>query len=510
MSAPPRSCRWRRTPTSACSFDTYAPTRARCNDYQSPTRERHETKKAYRPLPRACRRGPRLRGRARDRRLFRERLRNEVDRHGWRRHRRRTGTVRWGSQSGRDVVPRERMAIGRRLVQPASQRFTQRRRGVRPRCFSRQRQQQLLHPRVRDQLEIQPRPRAWRNGIWQRRDEHRLSGRTIVKGHSIGVTPVIAYQRFKAEGLQAFDNPQLSNSPGNVTNNGYDDSWGVGARIGYMGQLTDWLAIGGAWQSKISMGSFDKYQGLFAQQGGFDIPSTFTLGFALRPTNQWLIAVDFQRIYYSDAPSINNPSALLGNCVFAGQRTNCLGGDNGAERRLDAARRLQPFGQPDPVAGRHFQHPRARRSPEPVLSRRNLADRQGLRNHRCIHVRGQQFGDGTEPHWRLPAAAGAADHGNDPDEGIPGRDRLQPQVLTPVRRLIPRASSGFFDRRTALRAPISLIDRNRYPNASHHRRACRLLQAPARFATGQKVSRTCSLVTWSRSATTPSSRSIST
>ncbi len=152
----------------------------------------------------------------------------------------------------------------------------------------------------------------------------------FVKGHSIGVTPVIAYQRFKAEGLQAFDNPQLSNSPGNVTNNGYDDSWGVGARIGYMGQLTDWLAIGGAWQSKISMGSFDKYQGLFAQQGGFDIPSTFTLGFALRPTNQWLIAVDFQRIYYSDAPSINNPSALLGNCVFAGQRTNCLGGDNGA------------------------------------------------------------------------------------------------------------------------------------------------------------------------------------
>jgi long-chain fatty acid transport protein len=152
----------------------------------------------------------------------------------------------------------------------------------------------------------------------------------FAKGHSIGVTPVVAYQRFKAEGMQAFDNPGFSTSPGSVTNNGYSDSWGVGVRLGYMGELTDWLAIGGAWQSKISMGSFDGYKGLFAQQGGFDIPSTFTVGVALRPTKQWLIAVDFQRIYYDEAASINNRSALLGNCAFAGQRNNCLGGDDGA------------------------------------------------------------------------------------------------------------------------------------------------------------------------------------
>jgi long-chain fatty acid transport protein len=152
----------------------------------------------------------------------------------------------------------------------------------------------------------------------------------FVKDHSIGITPIVAYQRFKAEGLQAFDNPQLSNNPGSVTNNGYANSWGVGVRVGYMGQLTDWLAIGGQYGSKISMGKFDKYQGLFAQQGGFDIPSNFTLGFALRPVKELLVAVDFERIYYDDAPSVNNPSALLGNCVFAGQRSNCLGGDNGA------------------------------------------------------------------------------------------------------------------------------------------------------------------------------------
>ena len=109
----------------------------------------------------------------------------------------------------------------------------------------------------------------------------------------------------------------------------------MGVRVGYMGQFTDQFAFGAAWQSKISMGEFDDYKGLFAQQGGFDIPSSFTVGASFRPTSQWLIALDFERIFYDDAPSVNNPLALIYSCVppaFGGlnQRADCLGGDNGA------------------------------------------------------------------------------------------------------------------------------------------------------------------------------------
>ena len=154
-----------------------------------------------------------------------------------------------------------------------------------------------------------------------------------VKGHSVGIAPVIAYQRFKAEGLQAFDNPLFSTSPGNVTNNGYADSWGVGVRVGYMGQFSEQFAFGAAYASKISMGNFDRYKGLFAEEGAFDIPSNLTIGVAFRPTNQWLIAVDFERIYYDDAPSVSNPSAYLFNCLPSqagpGQRNYCLGGSSG-------------------------------------------------------------------------------------------------------------------------------------------------------------------------------------
>jgi long-chain fatty acid transport protein len=156
----------------------------------------------------------------------------------------------------------------------------------------------------------------------------------FVKNHSIGIAPLIAYQRFKAEGMQAFDNPGFSSSPGNVTNNGYSDAWGVGARIGYMGQLTEQFSVGAAYATKISMGNFDKYKGLFAQGGGFDLPSNFTVGAAFRPTKEWLIALDFQRIYYSDAASVSNPSAWIGYCppppMGAGQRNYCLGADSGA------------------------------------------------------------------------------------------------------------------------------------------------------------------------------------
>jgi len=151
----------------------------------------------------------------------------------------------------------------------------------------------------------------------------------FLKGQSIGVAPLITYQRFKAEGLQAFDNPGFSTSPGSVTNNGYDDSWGVGVRVGWLGQFTDAFALGVTYSSKISMGNFDRYQGLFAQQGGFDVPSSFGVGIALRPAPQWLIALDYERIFYDDVPSVNNPSALIGSCA-AGQRSACLGGDSGA------------------------------------------------------------------------------------------------------------------------------------------------------------------------------------
>jgi len=56
------------------------------------------------------------------------------------------------------------------------------------------------------------------------------------------------------------------------------------------------------------MGKLDKYRGLFAEAGGFDIPSNYSIGVAFMPTPAWTLALDFGRINYSDARSVSNPS----------------------------------------------------------------------------------------------------------------------------------------------------------------------------------------------------------
>ena len=132
--------------------------------------------------------------------------------------------------------------------------------------------------------------------------------------HSVGLSLLFGYQRFKATGLQAFDNPgepfpNFTGAPGSVTNNGTASSTGVGLRVGYQGRLSDMITVGAAYAPKMNMSRFDKYKGLFAGDGDFDIPSHFNIGVAFTPTPALTVAVDFGRINYSDVASVSNPSA---------------------------------------------------------------------------------------------------------------------------------------------------------------------------------------------------------
>jgi long-chain fatty acid transport protein len=129
--------------------------------------------------------------------------------------------------------------------------------------------------------------------------------------HSVGVSPLIVYQTFKAEGLQAF--------PSVGENQGKDSSSGLGVRLGYLGKLTDQLSVGASYSPKINMSRFKKYEGLFAEQGDFDIPANYTLGMAFQVTPALQLALDYQRIEYGDVRSIANPAApTLGGADGAG------------------------------------------------------------------------------------------------------------------------------------------------------------------------------------------------
>jgi long-chain fatty acid transport protein len=133
----------------------------------------------------------------------------------------------------------------------------------------------------------------------------------ITPANTVGVSLNLAYQRFKATGLELFG----------LTNNGYDSSYGAGVHIGWISQLNDTVSLGATYQSKTYMSKFDKYSGLFAEQGDFDIPSSYGLGIAIKATPTVSLAADVQRINYSDIKSVGNLS--LSNLAHG------LGADNG-------------------------------------------------------------------------------------------------------------------------------------------------------------------------------------
>jgi len=138
--------------------------------------------------------------------------------------------------------------------------------------------------------------------------------------HSIGLTAVLAYQSFEANGLTLFGG--YSSNASAISGNGKDNGFGYGFKIGYLGQLTDNFSIGAMYQSKVFMSEFEDYAGLFAEQGGFDIPSSWTAGFAWEIVDDFTFMGDVKSIMYNDVKSIGNPLSKL----MEGQP---LGGDDG-------------------------------------------------------------------------------------------------------------------------------------------------------------------------------------
>jgi len=67
------------------------------------------------------------------------------------------------------------------------------------------------------------------------------------------------------------------------------------------------LSVGAYYASRVYMTKFDKYKGLFAEQGDFDIPPHFGIGVAIKPNKKWTVAFDVTRTLYSDIASVGNP-----------------------------------------------------------------------------------------------------------------------------------------------------------------------------------------------------------
>lgn len=134
----------------------------------------------------------------------------------------------------------------------------------------------------------------------------------VTEDHTLGASLNVNVARFQAYGLNAFD--VFDNSvtaitayPGFVTNKGYDWAFGASAKVGWQGDfLDDHVTLGLMYNTKSYMSKFDKYKGVFPEQGRLDLPSSYGWGVALKPVKNLVIAFDAQRILYSDSKAIGN------------------------------------------------------------------------------------------------------------------------------------------------------------------------------------------------------------
>lgn len=128
--------------------------------------------------------------------------------------------------------------------------------------------------------------------------------------HSVGLSVNLVAQEFAAKGLQAFQgDPRVDKTnPDKLKafqDPGKSRATGIGATIGWMGQLNDNFTVGASYRLKTNMSDFDEYIGLFAG-GSMDVPAALTVGFSAKVTPATTIAADVQQIYYSKVKAIGN------------------------------------------------------------------------------------------------------------------------------------------------------------------------------------------------------------
>lgn len=132
---------------------------------------------------------------------------------------------------------------------------------------------------------------------------------------ALGIGPLIQLQRFKAYGFGSFAG--LSNAPDSLSDRGSEYLFGGGVRAGAIWTVLPTLRLGVSGSSPIYMEKSVKYNGLFAEDGGFDVPAHFTVGLALRLVPSLTLAFDYQKIFFADVGALGNPAPtaaeFLGN-----------------------------------------------------------------------------------------------------------------------------------------------------------------------------------------------------
>jgi len=165
--------------------------------------------------------------------------------------------------------------------------------------------------------------------------------RQVSEKVSLGITGVLAAQKFRMEGVQSWapltQTYAISGGevmPDDLSGNSNDWTYGAGLKVGLHAQWTETISFGLMYQSKIFMGKHKDYSDLLTDNGSLDIPANLKAGFTWQPLDVLAFSLDFERIFNSDVDALGNSLEGLFECPTAGRGgtdlSACLGGRNGA------------------------------------------------------------------------------------------------------------------------------------------------------------------------------------
>jgi len=127
----------------------------------------------------------------------------------------------------------------------------------------------------------------------------------------LGVSAVLAYQRFSAPGLgymaRQDSDPLLRQSSSLYA---YEETtFGTGVRLALRNELIPGMAFDAGYQSRIDMEEFNNYRGVYSEPGDLDIPAKAHLGLELKATENAYFTVGVDHVLYSDVNAF--PSRFL-------------------------------------------------------------------------------------------------------------------------------------------------------------------------------------------------------
>lgn len=124
--------------------------------------------------------------------------------------------------------------------------------------------------------------------------------------HSIGFSVDYLYFSHSRDGFQNADNPLRSVSPGHVTNNGTDHSYGFGCSIGWRWNITEQLKFGASWVRKSYGGQYRKYRGYEPHHARNYVPQTLGGGFSYHATKKLAGRLEVLWSNFGNLPGANN------------------------------------------------------------------------------------------------------------------------------------------------------------------------------------------------------------